>query len=207
MVIAVALSIILPIAGMVASLAVIILLRAGDRAQSALMERRSVRGARASDLFVVIVTAPWAVARALLTTTLLAPLALGAAAIAAAVTFIMVRTDALTHAGGYAAGTLIAFYAVGPGSKRPRRQLSRLFSSVLRTQGSTAVGGIVMGALAAAFITVALSQLPLYWPVVTGMIPQLPTLSGVIHSMEHSLHSFAVRSLHLNGIPVRIHIP
>jgi hypothetical protein len=207
MVIAVALSIILPIAGMLASLAVIILLRAGDRAQSALMERRSVRGARASDLFVVIVTAPWTVARALLTTALLAPLALGAAAIAAAVTFIMVRTDALTHAGGYAAGALIAFYAVGPGSKRPRRQLSRLFSAVLRTQGSTAVGGIVMGALAAAFITAALSQLPLYWPVITGMIPQLPTLSGVIHSMEHSLHTFAVQSLHLNGIPVRIHIP
>ena len=58
------------------SLAVITLLRAADRAQHALTERRSRRGARPSDIAIVIVTAPWTVVRAALTTVLLAPLAL-----------------------------------------------------------------------------------------------------------------------------------
>ena len=66
---AVALAVLLPVAGLIVSLAGITLLRAADRAQSALAVRRSVRGPRASDLLVVVVTAPWAVARALLTET------------------------------------------------------------------------------------------------------------------------------------------
>ena len=58
MVAAIALTVVLPVAGLVASLAVITLLRAADRAQSKLAVRRSVYGPRASDLVVVLVTAP-----------------------------------------------------------------------------------------------------------------------------------------------------
>ena len=67
MVALVALTVVLPVAGLLVSLAVITLLRAADRAQSKLAVRRSVRGPRASDLVVVLVTAPLTVARALLT--------------------------------------------------------------------------------------------------------------------------------------------
>ena len=76
---AVALSVLLPVAGTAISLAVITLLRAADRAQHALTERRSRYGARPSDIAVVIVTAPWTVVRAALTTVLLSPLAIIAA--------------------------------------------------------------------------------------------------------------------------------
>ena len=53
---AVALSVLLPVAGTVIALGVITLLRAADMAQTALTERRSLRGARPSDL--VLVTSP-----------------------------------------------------------------------------------------------------------------------------------------------------
>ena len=87
MVALVALTVVLPVAGLLVSLAVITLLRAADRAQSKLAVRRSVRGPRASDLVVVLITAPLTVARALLTEVLMAPLAIavGAAAYGLAV--------------------------------------------------------------------------------------------------------------------------
>ena len=48
MVAATALTVVLPVAGLIASLVVITLLRAADRAQSTLAVRRSVRGPRPS---------------------------------------------------------------------------------------------------------------------------------------------------------------
>ena len=123
---AVALSVLLPVAGTALALAVITLLRAADRAQSGLADRRSVRGPRPSDILVVIVTAPWTVARALVTTVLLAPLALPVAAAAAALSVLLVQADSLPKAGSWAAGAAVAFYCFGPGSRRPRRQLRRM---------------------------------------------------------------------------------
>ena len=99
---AVALSVLLPVAGTILSLAVITLLRAADRAQSRLAERRSLRGARPSDIVIVIVTAPWTVVRAALTTVLLAPLAI-IVALPAAVASVDLHQDG-DAAGRAAAG-------------------------------------------------------------------------------------------------------
>ena len=116
MVALVALTVVLPVAGLIASLAVITLLRAADRAQSKLAVRRSVRGPRASDLVVVLVTAPLTVARALLTEILMAPLAIiaGAAAYGLAVV--------LTPQHGHAAGRSVRGRGRG-GLVRPRPRL------------------------------------------------------------------------------------
>src|SRR6202043_746957 len=120
MVAAVALTVVLPVRGLLASLAVITLLRAADRAQSKLAVRRSVRGPRASDLVVVLVTAPLTVARALLTEILMAPLAIivGAAAYGLAVVFT--HSMNMPRAGAYAAAAVVAWYGLGPGSGPPR---------------------------------------------------------------------------------------
>ena len=126
MVAAVALTVMLPVAGLVASLAVITLLRAADRAQSTLAVRRSVRGPRASDLLVVVVTAPLTVARALLTEVLIAPLAVAAGAATFAVAVVVTHSLNLPRAGAYAAAAVVAWYGLGPGSGRPRRQLNRM---------------------------------------------------------------------------------
>jgi len=188
MVAAVALTVVLPVAGLIASLAVITLLRAADRAQSKLAVRRSVRGPRASDLLVVLVTAPLAVARALLTEIFMAPLAavVGAAAYGLAVVFT--HSMNMPRAGAYAAAAVVAWYGLGPGSGRPRRQLNRMAGAVARTRTSAAVTALVVWALAVAAVLFASSQTPYYWPTVALHIPwHLPGVHNLVTSASHWL--------------------
>jgi hypothetical protein len=196
-VIAVALSFVLPVAGTLLTLVVITLLRAADQAQSALAVRRSVRGPRPSDVFIVVITAPWTVARALLTTVMLLPFALPAAAIAAAASVVVLQADTLPKAGGWAAGAAAAWYCAGPGSRRPRRQLRRISASVIRSRAAMTVAIISTWALAAAAISSALSQPPLIWPAASWMLPHLPSLGGTLHSAQEWLLRHTVGMLHL----------
>ena len=175
MIAAVALTLILPVAGLIVSLAVITLLRAADHAQSALAVRRSVHGPRASDLLVVVVTAPLSVARALLTEALIAPLAFAVGAAVYIATIALTRSLELPRAGAYAAAAIVAWYGVGPGSGRPRRQLNRMAGALARTPLTTALTALAVWALAAGAVIFAASQAPYYWPV---MSPHLPTLHG-----------------------------
>ena len=175
MIAAVALTLILPVAGLVVSLAVITAARAADRASSALAVRRSVRGPRASDLLVVVVTAPLSVARALLTELLMAPLAFGAGVVVYAATLALTGRGQLPQAGAYAAAAVVAWYGLGPGSRKPRRQLNRMAGALARTPLTAAVTALAVWALAAGAIIFAASQAPYYWPV---MSPHLPALHG-----------------------------
>src|SRR4029077_13000160 len=139
MVALVALTVVLPVAGLLVSLAVITLLRAADRAQSKLAARRSVRGPRASDLVVVLVTAPLTVARALLTEALMAPLAVIVGAAAYGLAVVVTHSAAMPRAGAYAAAAAVAWYALGPGSGSPRGELDRVAGAGARA-GSPAPG-------------------------------------------------------------------
>ncbi len=188
---AVALAVLLPVAGLIVSLAGITLLRAADRAQSALAVRRSVRGPRAIDPLVVLVTAPWTVARALLTELLMAPLAFGAGvAVYAAAILLGHHHVTMARAGAYAAGAMVAWYAVGPGSRRPRRQLNRMAAAVSRSTLSSVVVTVVAWGLAAAIVLLAASQAPDYFPVA---IPHLPSLHGLFSSATNWLLRHAHR--------------
>ena len=195
---AVALSVVLPVAGTALALAVITLLRAADHAQAGLAARRSARGARPSDILIVIVTAPWTVARALLTTVLLAPLALIVAGAAAAASVAFAHTQTLPAAGSWAAGAVVAWYAVGPGSRAPRRQLRRMSATVIRNRTAMTAALIATWALAAAAVSSALSQPPLIWPATSWMVPHvLPSMGGGLHSAQQWLLGHTVGMLHL----------
>jgi predicted Ser/Thr protein kinase len=201
---AVALSILLPVAGTIVALGVITLLRAADMAQTALTERRSLRGARPSDLLLVTVTAPWTVVRAVLKTVLLAPLALLVAVPAAIASVILVRAGTLPAALSWGAGAAVAMYCVGPGSHAPRRQLRRMSAAVIRTRGVLLVACISTMALALAVVSSALSQPPLIWPATSSTIPHLlptinvlPSVGGTLHSVQGWLLRHTVRVLHL----------
>jgi hypothetical protein len=195
---AVALSVLLPVAGTILALAVITLLRAADRAQAGLAARRSARGARPSDILIVIVTAPWTVARALLTTVLLAPLALIVAGAAAAASVAFAQTQTLPAAGSWAAGAVVAWYSVGPGSRAPRRQLRRMSATVIRSRPSMIAALIAVWALAAAVVSSALSQPPIIWPATSWMVPHvLPSMGGGLHSVQRWLLGHTVGMLHL----------
>jgi predicted Ser/Thr protein kinase len=198
---AVALSVLLPVAGTILSLAVITLLRAVDRAQAGLAERRSLRGVRPSDILIVIVSAPWTVVRAALVTVFIAPLALVPALLAAAASVVFTRTGTLPGAGSWAAGAAVAFYCVGPGSAAPRRQLRRMYTSVVRSRMALAVAFISSWALALAVVSSMFSQPPLIWPATSSTIPHLmpglPSLGGSLHSLQKWLLSNTVGMLHL----------
>ena len=198
---AVGISVLLPVAGTAFSLAVITLLRAVDRAQHSLTERRNLRGVRPSDIVIVIVTAPWTVVRAALTTVLLAPLAIIVAALAAAASVAFARTLTLPGAGSWAAGAAVALYCVGPRSAAPRRQLRRMSAAVIRTRATLAVAFISCWALALAVVTSMLSQPPLIWPATSSTIPHLlpglPSLGGSLHSVQGWLLRNTVGMLHL----------
>jgi len=184
MVAAVALTVVLPVAGLLASLAVITLLRAADLAQSKLAARRSVYGPRASDLVVVLVSAPLTVARALLTEVLMAPLAIVVGAAAYGLAVVLTHSVNMPRAGAYAAAAVVAWYSLGPGSGRPRRQLNRMAGAVTRTRTPAAVTRLVVWALAVAAVLFASSQTPYYWPAVS---PHLPGVQDLITSASHWL--------------------
>src|SRR3984957_16955179 len=201
---AVALSILLPVAGTIIALAVITLLRAADMAQTALTDRRSLRGARPSDLLLVTVTAPWTVVRAVLKTVVVAPLALLVAVPAAIAAVILVRAGTLPSALSWGAGAAVAMYCLGPGSHAPRRQLRRMSAAVIRTRGVLLVACISTLALALAVVSSALSQPPLIWPATSSTIPHLlptinvlPSVGGTLHSVQGWLLRHTVGVLHL----------
>jgi serine/threonine protein kinase len=190
MVALVALTVVLPVAGLLVALAVITLLRAADRAQSKLAVRRSVRGPRASDLVVVLVTAPLTVARALLTEALMAPLAIIVGAAVYGLAVVVTHSADMPRAGAYAAAAAVAWYALGPGSGSPRRQLNRMAGAVARTRTSAAAITLCVWALAVAAVLFATSQAPYYWPAVE---PHLPSL----HHLVMSMSDWLLRNTHL----------
>jgi predicted Ser/Thr protein kinase len=199
-VVAAALTMVLPVAGLLAAVAAITLLRAADLAQHRLSVRRNLRGPRPSDPLLVILLAPLSVLRALLTTLLLAPFALAAGTAAWAATIVLTHHAASPRAPAFAAAAVVACYGLGPGSKRPRRQLRQLLSPLARTPMSATAATVATWSLAAAAITFAISQPPFYWPAVlpalphgvafphVALIPQLPHLPHLpsLHSLVSS---------------------
>jgi hypothetical protein len=160
MVMAVGLSVVLPVVGALGALALILLLRAGELTH----ERRSVRGGRPRDRVLLLALSPWYLVRSALGCLLLAPFALAAAAVAGLVAIAVSPGHHLPRAVAAAAGTLVAFYGFGPGSARPRRQLSRLFAAMATGRAVQAVALAGMTALALATLAAAASWPSLYWP-------------------------------------------
>jgi hypothetical protein len=165
MLIAVAFSVLLPLAGTAVSVLAIMLLRATYRASEELARRRSARGARLSDVPVMVLRSPWALVRSALSTVLLAPLALACAGVAAAIALIAVPSDSLQGAGAYAAGAFVACYGFGPGSRIPRKQLGRFFGVTTRSRFAAALTTIVVVVIAVGVAAAAITQPHHLWPL------------------------------------------
>jgi Protein kinase domain len=161
---AVGLSVILPVVGALVSLALIVLLRAGDLVRQRAVLRRSARGARPSDPAVLAALSPWYLMRSVLSCLLLAPFALVAAVVAGGVAIALSPGHHLPRAVAAGAGAIVAFYGLGPGSARPRRQLHQLYAAVATTRAAQAVALAGMTALALATLAAAFSWPSLYWP-------------------------------------------
>jgi predicted Ser/Thr protein kinase len=199
---AAAITVVLPVAGLILSLAVITLLRAADIAQNQVSNRREVRGPRPSDVLVVTLLSPFSVLRALLTMVLLAPFALACGVAAWAATMIVSQHVSNAHAPAFAAAAVVVCYGVGPGSRRPRRQLRRMMGPLARTRSSAMIAALATWAVAAAAVTFAFSQPPYFWPIVapniphTAVVPHLPMLPS-LHSLVTSTAKWLTRHAHL----------
>jgi hypothetical protein len=187
-------SVILPVAGALVVLAVLVSLRAADLSQRRLARRRAARGTRAFDPAVTAATYPAMVAWSVLTSLLLAPVALVAGGVAAAVTIVAVPVHPFPRAGAYAAGAIIACYGLGPGSGGSRRQLGKLFDAVAGSPGAAAVALIGVAALALAAIAAAVSQLPIYWP-----LHHLGTPGGNLHALRIAVQHARTEVIRLAG--------
>jgi hypothetical protein len=174
---AAALTVVLPVAGLIASLTVITLLRAADMAQHRLAVNRNL-GRNALTVFLMT---PFSLIRALFSTVLLAPFALVAGGVAWAATIVLTHRATDPKAVAFAAGAMVVCYGLGPGSGKPRRQLRRMAGSLARTPMSATAATIACWALAAAAITFAMGQTPDYWPAVLPALPHasLPHLPGL----------------------------
>jgi hypothetical protein len=159
-------SVILPVAGTVAALLLFAVLRTAGLVQRRTTARRAVRGARASDPVVTVVSLPWFLLRSVFALLLLAPFALAAAALAAGVTVAAAPADWPYRALAYAAGVLVLFYGLGPGSRVPRSQLRRFYGAFARNPASRIVVVLGVTALALGALTAAASSPSVYWPAV-----------------------------------------
>jgi predicted Ser/Thr protein kinase len=189
---AIAITVLLPVAGLIGSVIVITLLRAADRASSALTIRRSARGPSVTDVFFGVLTAPWAIVRSVLTTVLVAPLAAGVAAVVFVAAMVATSPDSVLMASGYAAGAAVALYGLGPGSGGPRREVTRIVRAVARTRTTAIIAAVIFYCLAAAMVAEALSQPPIYWPDISGLLPHLPNVNTVLHLPHLDLPHFGV---------------
>jgi hypothetical protein len=104
------------------------------------------------------------VCRSVLTSVLLAPVALLCAAAAAVLSVLAFGPNQLPRAGAYAVGALIACYCLGPGSSPCRRPLNTFYGRVTRTVPAALVGSIGAAAIAVAVIAAAATLAPGFWP-------------------------------------------
>jgi len=183
-------SVILPVAGTLAALALFAVLRTAGQAHRRNAARRAARGARTLDPVVTVVTLPWLFLRALFALVLLAPLALAAAALAAGLTVAISPGDWPYRALAYAAGALVLCYGLGPGSGTPRAQLKRIFGAITKTRTAQLVAVLGMTALALAAITAAVSSPSVFWPTVVpgGVVRFGVTHLGPFHRLVYLAH-------------------
>ena len=177
MVIAISVAVILPVAGTALALAFIALLRAAGLAQ----RRAAERG-----VFLTVAAFPFFLVRALIAVVAMAPFAVTAAVLAAGASLVAIPGDTLARALSFAAGGLVAFYGLGPGSGKARRQLSRVFAGVVRSRGVQFVALLGMSALAVAAVATAVTSPAAFWPLLTptGTLVHLPSLQGIFGGMR-----------------------
>jgi hypothetical protein len=155
--------VVLPVAGTLAALAVLIGLRAGNQTAGRLSRRRSRRGAKASDPLMAAMTFPPALAWSAVRTVLFAPLALATAAVAAIIT-IAAGPHRYAAALAYGAGVLVLFYGLGPGSAGSRKPLRSFFDAIADTPVRAGTALIAVAAVIVAAVVVAASHPPFFWP-------------------------------------------
>ena len=163
----IAVGVLLPVAGVAAVLAGLVLLRAADLTADRMSRRRAGQGrpsSRWGDALSATVFYPWAIVRSVLRFILLSPMALLCAAVATVLALLATGSSQLPRAISYAAGALLACYCLGPGSTACRRPLSKFYGRITRSAAAAVLGTVGVAAVAVALVGAAITLAPGYWP-------------------------------------------
>ncbi|HEV2376946.1 MAG TPA: serine/threonine-protein kinase [Streptosporangiaceae bacterium] len=210
MVLAASISVLMPVAGTLAALALIACLRAGGLAGRRAARRRAARGSRGGQAVRSVVMFPLYLVRALGGFVLLVPFALAAAAVAAGVTVAFVPGDWPLRAIAYATGAAVAFYGLGPGSGPSRWQLGRIYDAMSASPAAQGLALTAVGVVSVAAFTAAITWPSYFWPLHTtggflsswgftlGPLPNLGLLQHLNLAHRVSVISSLVR--HLLGL-------
>ncbi|HET9895204.1 MAG TPA: protein kinase [Streptosporangiaceae bacterium] len=186
-----AVSIMAPLVGTVAGLALFVALRALATTGRQLARRGQSDGMGVSMSFAALVLFPVSVLRALIGLVLLAPLALLGSCMVVAATIIAVPVHPLPQALAFGAGTLMIIVGLGPGSSGSRAILASLYSSLAKTPGRLAVAyfGVLSICTWAGLTAWYQSPAAAYWPVIGlhAQLEHLPTLRHVLTDVRHNL--------------------
>lgn len=166
MIVLIAVSVLMPVAGTVAAVAVLIALRGADLTAGWLGRRRQRQGPRGADVLSGVAMYPLALARSVLRFAGLAPLALLCAVAGAVIAVLAGGNGSLPRAGAVAAGALVACYGLGPGSAGCRRPLRLCYASIGRSTLAAIVGSIGLAAITVVAVAAAVRLAPGYWPAV-----------------------------------------
>lgn len=195
LVMAVGLSLLQPLAGIITVAVLLTLLRTAGRARRGLATRRAVRGLRTRDPFVLTASIPWSLVRSVVETAVVGLLLLAAAVAVTTAAPVADRSARILPAGariltvaghdvrGLPAGAVVAalftvFSCLGPRSRLARRELNRAFNAVATTPLTAATTLLTLAGLGVAIAYFVLLKAPAPWHV-------------------PSLHSF---QLHLPGV-------
>jgi hypothetical protein len=106
---------------------------------------------------------PPALAWSAVRSVLLAPLALATAAVVAIIT-IVAGPHRYAAALAYAAGVLVLFYGLGPGSAGSRKPIRSFFDAIADTPIRAGTALIAVAAVIVAAVAVAAAHPPFFWP-------------------------------------------
>jgi predicted Ser/Thr protein kinase len=178
--------VLLPVAGLLLGLIALLVLRSAGMAGVSMSKRRTARGSRPSDPMVAALFFPGALLRSLIRLVLMAPLALVVGGFVAAVTVVGRPAHPVAQAGAYAAGAIVLFYGLGPGSSSTRRPLVRFFNALGRTPVSGAILFTGILALAIGAVVAAASHPAAYWPVsnVPFQLQHTPRMHGLLRDLR-----------------------
>jgi hypothetical protein len=154
------LALMLPMVTVIISLAVVVLLRAGDRAARDMESKRTRRGPRGGDVIAATLKTPFRLPRAALTTVFVAPI--GALA-GAAVLFVVLVAQPNMSVRRYIAISVAAFilvHCLGPGSEPIRRQLVRTWGVVAPRREAAIVIAVCLALVAVFLVALAPTQVP-----------------------------------------------
>ncbi|MCW2948857.1 MAG: serine/threonine protein kinase [Actinoallomurus sp.] len=157
---AVGLAVVVPSVAVIVVLVVLLLLRVADRAHRDLTSKRTRRGPRPADVVGVIVKSPFSMVRGALTMLLVSPIGVMAGLIVLFIAMAAKTHMTIARALSISVAAFIIVQCLGPGSEPARRQLARMWGSIVprREQALIVVG--VVGLLVFFLVSFSLSQTP-----------------------------------------------